>query len=556
MVRVLRWCGVSSFINLIAVSGPLEGTRVELKPDKLLLIGRSFRGLHLPDPLVSIEHAEIAWVTDHYWVTDLGSQSGTWLDESRLGMEARPLVPGSILRIGETELQVAVRPRLPTWALPLLGLLVVLGLTGLVLLVWALAPLDYEPVVRSAAPILLPSGEETHELRLTDSFVRETGQDHRNASIERVTDFDGDGISEVWLGLRDARWVFTFAEDGSWSILGKQPKGCVDQEGFLFPDQKCGGLTYHYESGAYRLARQQGVVVWMPRPGAAADGWEPPRPYRVTMGQTEALAGFLADRGVTEPVHYLVCEEFLPGLGAQVLTERGEVRELGLGCIDAVQLEGDGVTAAFGYHSPLAVAFTAEGHAALLDDLRTYYSGAPDGLFLGPDQEANLEAIASEPRWRYGGTRLVFTGSDLFLDPISRGRLEAGQVRIWTLADAESRRGQPASSRSVTRTISGRGPVIIDPPGCSELEVTTLPWTCALRRWCFPTRSFMTVTERGCGVDQSLVEVPYSGGTVQGADEHIEVIGSVDIVASKGQIDVLRARVSYRVPAGAAEGSD
>src|SRR5687767_14933399 len=105
-------------IDLICVEGPLAGERIPLSPHSPLLIGRSKRGVHLPDPLVSIEHAEISWTTDRYYIIDLGSLSGTFLDEKRLTRDPTPLLPGMSLQIGESLFRVELRRVRPPWFYP------------------------------------------------------------------------------------------------------------------------------------------------------------------------------------------------------------------------------------------------------------------------------------------------------------------------------------------------------------------------------------------------------------------------------------------------------
>lgn len=61
-------------------------------------------GLHLSSPLVAAEHARVEARDGDYWVTDLGTEGGTFLDGRRLeaGAPARVL-PGNELRFGGGE---------------------------------------------------------------------------------------------------------------------------------------------------------------------------------------------------------------------------------------------------------------------------------------------------------------------------------------------------------------------------------------------------------------------------------------------------------------------
>ena len=63
-------------VDLIAVSGSIEGARAALSPDTALVIGRTSNGFEIPDSLVSIYHAQVGWEDGSYWVTDLASATG------------------------------------------------------------------------------------------------------------------------------------------------------------------------------------------------------------------------------------------------------------------------------------------------------------------------------------------------------------------------------------------------------------------------------------------------------------------------------------------------
>lgn len=58
----------------------------------------------LPDPAVSSEHALLTLRDGHWWLEDLGSTNGTYLNEVRI---QRPtlIAPGDVIRIGHTRLR-------------------------------------------------------------------------------------------------------------------------------------------------------------------------------------------------------------------------------------------------------------------------------------------------------------------------------------------------------------------------------------------------------------------------------------------------------------------
>src|SRR5262245_7532971 len=60
----------------------------------------------LSDPLVSRYHAAMRWAPVGYEVEDLGSANGTYVQSRRIS-GCTPLVPGQIVRVGNTELHFA-----------------------------------------------------------------------------------------------------------------------------------------------------------------------------------------------------------------------------------------------------------------------------------------------------------------------------------------------------------------------------------------------------------------------------------------------------------------
>ena len=88
--------------ELVIGAGPLEGQRVRLDNQQTLLLGRTPRGLNLPDPQVSPKHAEISWSGDRFWIVDLDSATGTVVNGRRVGREPLALHPGMRIEIGES----------------------------------------------------------------------------------------------------------------------------------------------------------------------------------------------------------------------------------------------------------------------------------------------------------------------------------------------------------------------------------------------------------------------------------------------------------------------
>lgn len=96
-------------LMLIALNGPVAGERWLLRAG-ITEIGRTDeRAICLPDASVSRLHAQIVRQRSGYFVQDVGSSNGTYLNGQRL---AAPVVlsAGDVLRVGEIELRCEVVP--------------------------------------------------------------------------------------------------------------------------------------------------------------------------------------------------------------------------------------------------------------------------------------------------------------------------------------------------------------------------------------------------------------------------------------------------------------
>ncbi len=63
--------------------------------------------LPLTDPFTSTNHALILWREDKWWLEDLGSHNGTFLNDERITQPAA-LTSGDHIRIGETVLRFEI----------------------------------------------------------------------------------------------------------------------------------------------------------------------------------------------------------------------------------------------------------------------------------------------------------------------------------------------------------------------------------------------------------------------------------------------------------------
>lgn len=88
---------------LIIRSPSLPARTVWLNQSKQT-VGRSSRAdINITDSFASRIHAVLEMRSDGYWLTDLGSQNGTYYNDARVSRDLQ-LVPGDRIKIGETEL--------------------------------------------------------------------------------------------------------------------------------------------------------------------------------------------------------------------------------------------------------------------------------------------------------------------------------------------------------------------------------------------------------------------------------------------------------------------
>jgi hypothetical protein len=91
--------------QLIVTQGALAGTRITLD-SRPILIGRADDStLVLDDDYASTRHARISLQGEQWYVEDLGSTNGTYLDRARVASPTR-VPPGVPIRIGKTVIEL------------------------------------------------------------------------------------------------------------------------------------------------------------------------------------------------------------------------------------------------------------------------------------------------------------------------------------------------------------------------------------------------------------------------------------------------------------------
>ena len=85
--------------------GANAGERAELDQAPILIGRGSDAAIRLDDDYVSTRHARVASSGDEWFVEDLGSTNGTWVNQHRVGRRVE-LHRGDWLQIGETSFQL------------------------------------------------------------------------------------------------------------------------------------------------------------------------------------------------------------------------------------------------------------------------------------------------------------------------------------------------------------------------------------------------------------------------------------------------------------------
>ena len=563
---------------LVAIEGDIEpGTRHEIPNDGVLAIGRSSRGLQLLDPLVSIQHAEISFSSRRgYVIEDLDSATGTWVDEEFIRKASRPIGVGTMLRFGDTVLEVRFKRTRPS-CLPLLLLAMVgtIGFLGLLIVVGLMLPeRDERAWIELDEPVLV--GEQRLERIPVDlRFIRARAVLAREISVKNVTDANQDGVSEIWIRLGEVGGaVITLdpeaPEEGRWVILGEFPSGCIpekDPPPSQFPSLECGGYLMLMGEDGYTIDRQEGVVVYFRSPGKDAPKAPPegkqgkgklPQSLfgglldrsgelevgRFSLKNANQLAGFLSDRGLSAPVHYVICEDAFKGLVAQALLADGGIQPFEPGCIHELRLEG-------AEGKPVAFALTSTGHEALIDDVTSFYGGNPDGLWLTRADRKIVDPLREDPGFLVGGARLVADADDPdipYFAPVPDQPLRGDDAHPLIYRDE---RVAPAP-RAWTALVYEQGrfelSTVENLGGCSKLRVETGAFEGGGWGRIFPS-TFMSIEEVGCGTQRTLKNIGYSMinsvHTFQTSDQAQVRVVVEGGMSSRGA-EVRRARITYR----------
>lgn len=561
-------------IAIAIVKGEAEPAEpYALERDRAVTIGRTGT-IRLLDQLVSIHHARVIFDPNKqvYLIEDLGSATGTFVNGECVRGERRELKLGTELRFGETTLRVERVARL-TWVFPVVGAasgLLVLG-AFVLCLGWILRPTPGKD------PLVWEDGVLTSQGRHTTIPVPDTFRWARGLSLplrlRHVSDYDFSGRDEMWIvdGKGKHEVVVTFDEKGEWVELGMLPSDCVIRgDDTVFPIVDCKGEQWRMDpvEQKYRPVFHEGPVVWYrpiaAKPPTPAPEKKPKKPKKPKKGAPEEpveeppilgnlpkdkplvvgrfalkdkyqLGQFLSERGVYEPVHYIICEGAFEGIRAQVLTYSGLIQELSVGCIEEMRMEGQ-VSG-----RPYAAAFTPAGLRALTGDVMTFYAGDPEGLFLESKWAPVRDVLFADPG-HYRGSVKLFAGtknaSIQIFDPIPP--LESVVEGTHRLVEMD-RMLTPARPAH-TVTIPGPGVHDFRTEGCETFRVDVGSYDSP--GW-FSSSTLLTVTEVGCGKPRKVLSAGYVQKKTVGKVGELEVVVDVELenVLIGG---VVRVRLSWR----------
>jgi pSer/pThr/pTyr-binding forkhead associated (FHA) protein len=107
VIQELQMSRVVSGFCLETVSGPHDGLRFPLVAEEVATLGRGHEAtFRLPhDPLVSAQHARIYYHCFCWYILDLASSNGLFVNGRRV-LEPKEISPDTEIRVGATQLVV------------------------------------------------------------------------------------------------------------------------------------------------------------------------------------------------------------------------------------------------------------------------------------------------------------------------------------------------------------------------------------------------------------------------------------------------------------------
>jgi pSer/pThr/pTyr-binding forkhead associated (FHA) protein len=99
------------FVRLLVLGGPMDGVEFPLLKTQATIGRGEDQDINLAgDGAVSRNHARLEWIDGDYWLEDIGSKYGTFLEDSEQQIAGKiKIEPGTIFRIGpRTSLKLVV----------------------------------------------------------------------------------------------------------------------------------------------------------------------------------------------------------------------------------------------------------------------------------------------------------------------------------------------------------------------------------------------------------------------------------------------------------------
>jgi diguanylate cyclase (GGDEF)-like protein len=100
---------------LIVIRGSLQGKKYSLKGGTKFLIGRDKTvEIQIEDGNISRQHAQVFRVNDKFFIEDLGSRNGTFLNDEAIGSNRKALEKEDMIKVGSTILKYLPAGQLET----------------------------------------------------------------------------------------------------------------------------------------------------------------------------------------------------------------------------------------------------------------------------------------------------------------------------------------------------------------------------------------------------------------------------------------------------------
>lgn len=88
------------------LSGPMDGVEIELSKTVVTIGREQDQDVSIPiDTLLSRAHAKITFEGGVFWIEDMSSRNGTFVEEKRISART-PLIPRQVFRTGATEMRI------------------------------------------------------------------------------------------------------------------------------------------------------------------------------------------------------------------------------------------------------------------------------------------------------------------------------------------------------------------------------------------------------------------------------------------------------------------